>query len=99
MQNLLLIGTLAALAANLPFLSEKILFVWQPKTGKKHFGWRVFELAFFFLLLGFVARLIESQVSPIHAQNWPFYATTISLFLVLAWPGFVWRYFWRRPGL
>ncbi|WP_348945752.1 DUF2818 family protein [Chitinibacter sp. FCG-7] len=99
MQNLLLIGTLAALAANLPFLTEKILFVFQPKSEKKLFFWRVLELGFFFVLVGFIARLIEGQVSPVHAQNWQFYASTLSLFLVLAWPGFVWRFFWRKPGL
>ncbi|WP_232522457.1 DUF2818 family protein [Chitinibacter sp. GC72] len=87
------------MAANLPFLTEKILFVLQPKSGKKLFFWRVLELGFFFVLLGFIARLIEGQASPVHAQNWQFYASTLSLFLVLAWPGFVWRFFWRKPGL
>jgi Protein of unknown function (DUF2818) len=99
MQNLLLIGTLAALAANLPFLSEKILFVWQTKSGQKSFFWRLLELSFFFLLVGFIARLIESRLSPVHVQNWQFYASVLALFVVLAWPGFVWRYFWRKPGL
>ncbi|WP_373974538.1 DUF2818 family protein [Chitinibacter sp. SCUT-21] len=99
MQNLLLIGTLAALAANLPFLSEKILFVWETKTGKKNFLWRLFELTFYFIVVGFIARLVEAQVSPIHSQNWQFYVSVLALFIVLAWPGFVWRYFWRKPGL
>lgn len=99
MQNLLLIGTLAALAANVPFFSEKVLFVWQPKSTSKHFVWRVFELAFYFVLIGFVARLLEAQLSPVHEQNWQFYASTLAVFIVLAWPGFVWRYFWRKPGL
>ena len=28
--------------------------------------------------------------------NWEFYAVTGSLFLVFAFPGFVYRYFWQR---
>ncbi|WP_410497600.1 DUF2818 family protein [Chitinibacter sp. S2-10] len=99
MQNLLVIGSLAALAANLPFLSDKILFVFIPKSGRKNFCWRVLELGLLFLLLGLLARLIEGQLSPVHPQNWPFYVSTLALFSVLAWPGFVWRFFWRKPGL
>jgi hypothetical protein len=29
-------------------------------------------------------------------QGWQFYATTGALFIVFAFPGFVWRYLWRK---
>lgn len=99
MQNLLLIGTLAALAANLPFLSEKIFWVRQPQDEQKAFAWRLLEMAVGCVLVGLVARLVEGQQAIVHTQNWQFYAVVLALFVVLAWPGFVWRYFWRRPGL
>ncbi|XZG69788.1 DUF2818 family protein [Chitinibacteraceae bacterium HSL-7] len=90
---------LAALAANLPFLSERVLFVLQPKDGHKAFYWRVLELLLLYVAVGGLALFLESRLSPIHAQKWPFYATTLCLFVVAAFPGFVWRFFWRKPGL
>ena len=46
--------------------------------------------------VGGLAYLLESQVSPVHVQKWQFYVTTFSLFLVLAFPGFIARFFWKR---
>ena len=99
MQNTLLIVGLAVIAANLPFFSEKIFFFAPPYKGKKTFGFRLLELLVFYFFIGFVAYWLEGQLSPVHQQKWPFYATTLALFVVFAWPGFVWRYFWRRPGI
>ena len=50
-------------------------------------------------LLGLFAQLLEAQRTPVHEQSWAFYVITLSLFAVFAWPGFVWKYFWRKPGL
>lgn len=99
MQNFLLIVGLAAIAANLPFFSEKIFFCIQPKKDNKAFLFRMFELIVLYVFLGLIAYWLESQLSPVHQQKWPFYATTFALFVVFAWPGFVWRYFWRKPGI
>ncbi|QZA82519.1 DUF2818 family protein [Deefgea piscis] len=99
MQNFLLIVGLAALAANLPFFSEKLFFFWKIKAGTKSFGWRLLELSVFYALLAGIAYLLESRISSVHSQNWQFYVSTFSLFVVFAWPGFVWRYFWRKPGI
>ncbi len=95
----LLFYTLAILAANLPFLSGRILFVKLPAHGHKAFGWCLLEWGLLYLLTGLFARLLESQRTPVHEQGWAFYVVTLSLFAVFAWPGFVWRYFWRKPGL
>ena len=48
------------------------------------------------LAVGGLAYGLESQVSPVHVQKWQFYVTTLALFLVLAFPGFIARFFWRR---
>ncbi|WP_028454157.1 DUF2818 family protein [Chitinilyticum litopenaei] len=93
----ILLGGLAALAANLPFMNERIFGL--RTRQRKHFGWRLLEWMALYLLLGVFAHVLESRQSPPHPQNWPFYVTTLCLFLVLAWPGFIWRYFWRKPGI
>ncbi|MDF0605529.1 DUF2818 family protein [Neisseriaceae bacterium TC5R-5] len=85
---------LALFAANLPFFSQRVLgFV---AVANKHFGWHLLELLLLFLLVGLLARWLEGTLQPVHTQNWQFYVTTLSLFLVFAFPGFVYRYFWRR---
>lgn len=99
MQNFVLIVGLAVVAANLPFFSEKNFFFSKPKKASKSFAVRLAELILLYLLLGLFAHWLEGRFSPVHQQNWPFYATTFSLFIVFAWPGFVWRYFWRKPGI
>lgn len=86
---------LALLAANLPWFSERLFYVIPLKA--KHFGWQLLELVALYLVIGAMAVFSEratlGQVAP---QHWEFYATTGCLFLVFAFPGFVWRYFWRR---
>jgi hypothetical protein len=89
---------LAFVAANLPFLIERIFFVLKPKTGSKGFAWRLLELVVLFFVVGAVAWLLESKLGPVHKQNWEFYAVNASLFVVFAYPGFVYRYLWRRRG-
>lgn len=94
--SLLLI--LAFVAANLPFLIERIFFVVKPKTSSKGLAWRLLELVVMFFVVGGIAMLLESKLGPVHSQNWEFYAVNASLFVVFAYPGFVYRYLWRRRG-
>jgi hypothetical protein len=89
---------LAFVAANLPFLIERILFTVKPKTGEKAFGWRLLELVTLFFVVGGIAFLLEGKLGDVHKQNWEFYAINASLFVVFAYPGFVYRYLWRRRG-
>ncbi len=86
---------LALLAANLPWFSGRLFYLIPLRD--KHAGWCLLELVVLYFLIGALARLSErmtlGQVAP---QHWEFYATTACLFLVFAFPGFVWRYLWRR---
>lgn len=84
----------AALAANLPFVLNKVAGVWTVRN--KHVGWCLLELGVLYLAVGGLAYGLESQVSPVHVQKWQFYVTTLALFLVLAFPGFITRFFWHR---
>lgn len=86
----------ALVAANLPFLVERIFFVLRAKGGQKALGWRLLELVLLYFLVGGIALLLERKTGAPQQQNWEFYAITACLFLVLAYPGFVYRYLWRR---
>jgi uncharacterized membrane protein len=89
---------LAFIAANLPFLVERIFFVVKPRADAKNVAWRLLELVVMFFVVGGIAMLLEGKLGDIHRQNWEFYAVNAALFVVFAYPGFVYRYLWRRRG-
>lgn len=93
-----LIG-LAALAANLPFFNERVFGI-VPLTSRlfKPFWLRLIELIVLYFLVGAVAYMLEARIGGVFKQGWEFYAVTGCLFLVLAFPGFVYRYLRRRHG-
>jgi Protein of unknown function (DUF2818) len=83
--------------ANLPFLTERRFLAWQGSTPKS-LGFRFLELAIaYFLALG-VGLLLERAGGPVYPQRWEFYGITLCFFIVLAFPGFVHRYLYRRAG-
>jgi len=86
---------LAFVAANLPFLSNR-LFLVRALTVPKSLAWRLLELVLLYFLVGAVALALEQSIGRIAAQGWEFYAVTASLFLTLAFPGFVYRYLYKR---
>ena len=89
-----LVLLIAVIAANLPFLNER-LFVLGPARAPKVIGWRLLELVVFWgatLALGFA---LEARVGQIQPQGWEFYAALGFAFLTFAFPGFVWRYLRR----
>lgn len=81
-------------AANLPYLSERLLLV-GPRRAPKGAGWRLLELALMAVLTFAVGALLESRIGQRHAQGWEFYAAAACLFITLGFPGFVWRYLRR----
>ena len=91
-----LVIVLAVLAANLPFVSQRLLGV-LPLARAKPLAWRLAELMVLYLVVGGIGLLLEQRASQIAAQGWEFYAVTGALFLTLAFPGFVWRYLLRHP--
>ena len=87
-----------AVAANFPFLTESLLGGWRLKQADKPFYIRLLELILlYFVVLG-IARLLESNAGNAFSQGWQFYAVTVCLFLVLAFPGFIFRYLRRRTA-
>lgn len=90
-----LVVLFAVVGANLPFLNERLFAVW-PRRTPKSLSIRLFELLFLYMLVGGVALLLEQSAGQIYPQKWEFYATTGTLFLTLAFPGFVFKYLQRR---
>ena len=92
-----LVILLAAVAANLPFFTSRLFLVIPPRGGHKGLGWRLLELLVFYCLVGAVAAALESQAhGSRYEQGWAFYAVTLCLFVVLAFPGFIVRYLWKQ---
>ncbi len=90
---------LAALAANLPFVNERLFaLVRLPSFPVKPFWLRLLELFVLYFAIGAVATLLEARIGGVFRQGWEFYAVTGCLFLVLAFPGFVYRYLRKRHG-
>ena len=85
---------LALIAANLPFMSQRQLAVVKLTAGK-NLAVRLAELVIMYFLVGGTALLLENRLGQIAPQNWEFYAITYFVFLVFAYPGFVYCYLWR----
>lgn len=83
----------AFVAANLPWISERLFGLIEVKSGKKTAWMSLIEWFVLYLLIGMVALGIEKKfTSDIYSQDWEFYATTFCLFIVFALPGFIYRF-------
>lgn len=103
-----LVVAISIAAANLPFLTERVFGLVSLKTSSagdgsvppavrtKSLALRLLELIVLYFVVGILARALESRIGGVFAQNWEFYAITGCLFLVLAFPGFVFRYLRKR---
>lgn len=87
----------ALVAANLPFMNERWLVAGPVATADRKPMWgRLVELVLLYFVVGGLALLLERRAGQIYPQGWEFYAITATLFLTLAFPGFVWRYLTKR---
>lgn len=86
-----LLIVLALLAANLPFFTRRVLGVWA-RPQPKGLALRLAELVLLYFVVGGLGLWFEHRAGQIAPQGWEFYAVTATLFLTLAFPGFVWRY-------
>jgi len=94
-----LLIVIALAAANLPFINERLFALIPLGSGEqkdKSFLLRLIELVVLYGLVGLLGQLFESAIGNPFRQRWEFYAITFSLFVVLAFPGFVVRYLMRR---
>lgn len=86
---------LALLAANLPFVNHRVLAL-GPVLAPKSLPWRLLELALLYFVVGAMGLALENHAGQIAPQGWEFYAVTVTMFVTLAFPGFVYRYLLHR---
>jgi hypothetical protein len=93
--QIVMLVLLALLAANLPFANQRILLL-GPQRESKPLGWRLAELVVLYFVVGGVGLALENHGGQIAPQGWEFYAVTGTMFVTLAFPGFVYRYLMHR---
>lgn len=83
---------LAVLLANLPFVSRRFF---TKQVEKKKIWMEIVEFLSYYLVLNVVSYFLEVRSGPFHPKDWIFYVVTLSFFLILSFPSFTYRYFWR----
>lgn len=84
---------LALVFASLPFLSERLFaLVTLQRLPQKPFWLRLLELVVYYFLIGGLGFAMEANLGNRFPQSWEFYAVTFCMFLVFAFPGFIYRY-------
>jgi hypothetical protein len=87
---------LALFGANLPFFNERLFALVPLPMPVKPVWVRLIELLVCYFAVGLVARMLEAKIGSVFPQGWEFFAITVCLFLVFAYPGFVLRYLRKR---
>ncbi|WP_414648102.1 DUF2818 family protein [Castellaniella sp.] len=68
------------------------------KASVKPFIDRLLEVLVGYVLVGTLGNALELNLGNAFTQGWEFYAVTLALFVVLGYPGFVWRYMLKQRG-
>ncbi len=90
-----LVIILGLLAANAPFITNKLFGVVSLSKNKSLFV-RLLELFGFYALVGAVAMFLEKNAGQITSQGWEFFAISVAVFVTFAFPGFVYCYLLER---
>jgi Protein of unknown function (DUF2818) len=90
-ESVVLVILLAFLAANWPFITQRLFGVLKLAHDKSLFV-RLLELIALYFVVGGIGLLLEQRLGQIAPQKWEFYAITATAFITFAFPGFVWRY-------
>ena len=81
----------AVIAANWPYLSERVLLV-GPRRARKNPWWLLLELLMLAIATVWIGFGLESYLGQHQEQGWQFYVAGGFFFITLGFPGFVWRY-------
>ena len=68
----------------------------MPVKTSKNLAIRLVELVIFYAVAGAFGLFLEQRSGQIAPQGWEFYAVTGTLFLTFAFPGFTYRYLYKR---
>jgi len=91
-----LVRVLLVVAAFVLLLAAPGWSVGRARGHVKPFWHRLLELCTLYALVGSLGFALEANLGSRFAQGWAFYAVSASLFLVMAYPGFVARYLFKR---
>jgi len=70
-----------------------VFFFIAPRKGYKGAAIRLLEWLVLYFVVGALGIGLEQKImGNVHAQGGEFYVVTLCLFLVFAFPGFIWRY-------
>lgn len=84
---------------NAVFVSDRFFGLVRLSSEGKGLGGRLLELAVIAAALMFGLRMLEaSSHGSVYSQGWEFYAITGCVMLVAVFPGFVYRYLWKRSA-
>lgn len=90
----LLLVFFSIIAANLPWLTERFFIVFTPPFGGVKRTWmRLLEWLIFACFAVLFAWALEQKITgSTHSQDWEFFAIFLSLFVVFAFPSFIYRH-------
>lgn len=92
-----LLLAVALIAANLPWITDRIGLVASPPAGGKREWVRIAEWVGLFALVGLIGAGLEYRSQgQLQVQGWAFWVINLSLFAVFALPGFIYRHDLRR---
>lgn len=86
-----IVVSLALIAANAPFLLPA-----QIRQRLITFFPRLVALVLMYFVVGAISFAIEAMLGKVMLQEWEFYAITFCLFLTFAFPGFCYRYLFKK---
>ena len=88
---------LALVSANLPFVNQRLfaLIPLRNRSVHKSFWLRLLEMTILYFLLGGLGYFLEASIGNVFSQGWEFYAISGCLFVVFAFPGFIFQYLRR----
>lgn len=86
----------AFLAANLPFISGRVLMV-GPRRLDRWLGLLLIEWMLFGCLAFGIGLVMEMHIGQVHPKGWAFYVALACFYLTLALPGAVWCFLRQRP--
>jgi len=82
----------AIVLANIPFILSNRLFIFI-RVPVKTIWINLSEWFLYFIVTGLFAYLLENKsMGHVAPQEWEFYAIGIFMFMIFAFPGFIYRY-------
>lgn len=94
MLHVLLFALLFSLA-NMAWISDRWLAVIPANQGKRLWQRLAETLLAYFILLALAYGLELQVMGQAWKQGWEFYSITLAMFVVLAFPGFIYRVLWK----